>query len=371
VSDDTGRRAPPESGTDQVFVTGATGVLGRHLCRRLVADGRDVRALCRPTSDRSVLASTDVEWVVGDVTDGARMRELVADCSRVYHLAGIGLDSGDAVTVRHVNVRGTEAVVEAALATGVDRLVFTSTAGTRRSVGLADESDIAAPLGAYQASKAQAERIVDDAASRGLETVTVHPTSVFGPGDESFTGRVLSMGTSSAMVAYPPGGLSIVDVRDVVDGTIAAMARGRPGEHYILGGQNLAIGAAARIVADEVDGTAPIVPVPETALHLAGRVAERLESHAGIRVFPYDRDMAALATMDLFYTSEKARRELDYEYRPFRAAIEPALRWFRDEADTTEIADAEAPDTETVGAVSGETGDRPTADGGSPAQEST
>jgi dihydroflavonol-4-reductase len=312
-----------------VLVTGATGFLGSHLCRDLAVAGQDVRALCRPSSDRSVLADADVEWVVGDVTDRERMHEVVDGCERVYHLAGVGLAAADERTVRRVNVLGTEAVLDASLAANVDRVVFTSTAGTRRAEGVADETDVATPVGAYQESKARAESLVDRAGERGLDVVTVHPTSVFGPGDTEFTGRLFTLATNPAMVASLPGGVSFVGVADVVDGIRAAMVEGVAGEHYLLGGENHTFADALRIIADEIDGSRPLVTVPDPFVHAAGYAAEFAGKYAGVRVFPFDRDMARLATSELFYSSAKARRELGYEYRPLRELVGPAAAWYR------------------------------------------
>jgi len=323
----------PAGAGGPVLVTGATGFLGSNLCRDLAAAGRDVRALCRPTSDRSVLAGVDVEWVLGDVTDRERMYDVVGGCERVYHLAGVGLAAADERTVRRVNVLGTEAVLDASLAAGVDRVVFTSTAGTRRAEGVADETDVATPVGAYQESKARAESLVDRAGERGLDVVTVHPTSVFGPGDAEFTGRLLTLATNPAMVASLPGGVSFVGVEDVVGGIRAAMARGETGEHYILGGENHRFADALAIISMEIDGSRPLVTVPDPCVHAAGYVAEFAGKYAGVRVFPFDRDMARLATRELFYTSEKAQQELGYDYRPLREIVDPAADWYRSRGD--------------------------------------
>jgi len=317
--------------TDEpILVTGATGFLGSHLCRALVADGRDVHALCRPSSDRSALRDCAVEWVIGDVTDGERMAEVVADAATVYHLAGVGLAAADAATVRRVNVEGTRNVLLACRRAGTERVVFTSTAGTRRCEGVADETDVAEPIGAYQESKARAASLVDEFAADGHDAVTVHPTSVFGPGDTEFTARLLALATNPAMIAYLPGGASFVGVADVVAGTRAAMDRGRAGEHYLLGGQNLAYGEALGIIADAVEGYRPLVPVPASAVRAAGHVAGFAGSHLGRRVFPFDPDMARLATSELFYSSTKAERELSYRYRPLAEHVDAAAAWYRD-----------------------------------------
>ncbi|ELY48943.1 NAD-dependent epimerase/dehydratase family protein [Natronolimnohabitans innermongolicus] len=316
-------------------VTGATGFLGTHLCRRLVADGWDVRAMSRPSSDRGELADLEeIEWYVGDLFETDTLRELVDGADVVFHLAGIGLWSAGPDTVYRVNVEGTENVLEACRDGDVGRLVFTSTSGTRRVDGTAaaDESDVATPVGAYQASKADAEQLVDEYADTDGEAVTVHPTSIFGPGDEAFTVQLLSMGLERTMPAYLPGGLSIVGVSDVVDGILLAAEKGENGEHYILGGENLTYRQAVSRISHALDGSPARIQVPALAIHAAGPVAEAASAVAGVRMFPFDRQMAQLATERMFYTSAKAQAELGYEYRPIEDHLPETVEWYREEA---------------------------------------
>ncbi|MDQ2052589.1 NAD-dependent epimerase/dehydratase family protein [Natronolimnohabitans sp. A-GB9] len=315
-------------------VTGATGFLGSHLCTQLLADGWDVRGLSRPTSDRGDLEDRDIEWYVGDLFDGETLRDLVDGADVVFHLAGIGLWSAGPETVHRVNVDGTENVLEACRDREIGRLVFTSTSGTRRPDGdasFADETDVAEPIGAYQESKAIAERLVDEYAQADGEAVTAHPTSIFGPGDEAFTAQLLSMGLEPTMPAYLPGGLSIVGVSDVVDGLLLAADRGGNGEHYILGGENLTYRQAVARLSHTLDGTPARIQVPATAIHAAGPVAEAASAVAGVRMFPFDRQMAQLATERLFYTSKKAQSELGYEYQPLEAHLPETMEWYREE----------------------------------------
>ncbi|ELY82711.1 NAD-dependent epimerase/dehydratase family protein [Natrinema gari] len=311
-------------------VTGATGFLGSRLCTRLLEAGWTVRGLSRPTSDRGDLSGVD--WVVGDIFDGETLRELVDGADVVFHLAGVGLWSADPETVWAVNRDGTERVLEACRDGDVGRVVFTSTAGTRRPQGddaVADETDVAEPIGAYQAAKAEAATLVDQYADAGGDAVTVHPTSIFGPGDEAFTAQLLSMGVDLTMPAHLPGGLSIVGVSDVVDGLLAAADRGTSGDHYILGGENLTYDSAVSRIANAVDGSPARIRVPATAIHAAGPVAEVVDTVADRRVFPFDRDMARLATRRLFYSSKKASEELGYEYQPLEAHLPETMAWYR------------------------------------------
>lgn len=309
------------------LVTGATGFIGSHLCRELADRGWEVSALYRRESSTDHLEDLDAEWVRADVLDRDAIGSAVAGHARVFHLAGVGLLDADEETVRKVNVEGTENVLDACREAGVERVVFTSTAGTRRSAGVADETDLARPIGAYQESKRRAERLVDRENGDGIETVTAHPTSVFGAGDTTFTARLLDLATDPKMIAYLPGGVSVVGVRDVVDGLVAAMERGTPGEHYILGGQNRPYGDIVEVIARYAGERPPPFEIPRPAIHAMGPIAGVVNRAFGTRVFPVNAEMARLVTQSLYYTSEKAERELGYSYEPLEAHVDAALNW--------------------------------------------
>lgn len=312
----------------RALVTGATGFLGQSLCRRLRSAGWSVTAVARPSSDRGVLESVDVEWAVADVLDRAALEQAVRGHEYVFHLAGAGLLDADADTVRRVNVEGTRNVLDAFRSAGAERLLFASTAGTRRRAdGPATETDRARPVGAYQESKARAESLVDAVATDGGDVVTVHPTSVFGPGDERFTGRLLSLATDRKMIASLPGGASIVDVEDVTRGMQLAVTEGEAGEHYILGGENLTYREALEVLAHLSDGSVPRFRVPATAIRTAGPVVGLVNAALGTRLFPVDGDMADLATRKLFYSSGKANADLGYDPRPLRSYATDAIEW--------------------------------------------
>lgn len=324
----------------RALVTGATGFLGQSLCRRLRSDGWSVTALARPSSDREVLGSVDVEWAVADVLDGAALEDAVQGHEYVFHLAGAGLLDADEETVRKVNGEGTRNVLAASQSAGVERLLFASTSGTRwRADGLATEADQAAPLGAYQESKAAAEALVDQAARSGQDVVTVHPTSVFGPGDESFTGRLLSLATDWKMMASLPGGASFVHVEDVTRGMVLAMTEGEAGEHYILGGENLTYREALDVLAHQSDGSVPRFRVPALAIRAAGPVVGLVNDAFGTQMFPVNGDMATLATRELFCSSAKARADLGYDPRPLRAYATDAIDWYLESPPMREAAD--------------------------------
>jgi dihydroflavonol-4-reductase len=314
------------SGT--VLVTGATGLLGTTFCRELATDGWTVRAMRRESSTVEGLDDLDLEWCTGDVRRLADCRHAVEGCEYVVHLAGRGLGDADPETVVETNLRGTENVLESCRGEGVERLLFASTAGTRRTDGVAEESDLASPIGAYQQSKADAEAAVHDYVDDGHDAVVVHPTSVFGPDDETFTARLCALGLEPTLPAYLPGGASFVHPVDIACGMQAALTRGAPGEHYILGGENLTYREALDVIATAGDGYQPQIPAPRTAVLAAGYVADALDRYADVRMFPFTPDMARLATQELFYSSAKAMRDLDYSYRPLTDHVDEAIDWY-------------------------------------------
>ncbi|MFC6838518.1 NAD-dependent epimerase/dehydratase family protein [Halomarina ordinaria] len=318
--------------SERALVTGATGFLGSHLCEALVEEGWDVTGTRRPTSDATALADVDMAWRTMDVLDPDSVRAAVEGHDVVFHLAGIGLQAGDAATVERVNRDGTEHVLAASEADDVERVVFTSTAGTRRAAGVASEADVARPIGAYQRGKAAAEELCDEYGDRGLDVVTVHPTSIFGPRDDDFTGRLFTLVENPLAVVHPPGGASFVGVSDVVDGTVAAAERGEAGAHYILGGENLTYAEALTVIATLVGGRKPAMELPPALIRAAGPVVGVVNDRLGTRMFPFDGEMARLSTKRLFYSSEKAREDLGYTYQPLRDLVPDAWAWYRNAA---------------------------------------
>lgn len=310
------------------FVTGATGLLGQALCRRLANDGWEVAAVRRRSSDTSALSDVDVDWYVANVLDRGALTAAMPEEAFVFHLAGLGLQQADAETVYQVNLQGTKNALDAAVANDAERFLFTSTAGTRGAEGVADEEDVSDPVGAYQASKREAEELLARYVEDGLDAVVVHPTSVFGPGDAKFTERLVSLVRTPYVPVSLPGGVSFVGVDDVAEGMLAAMEEGRTGEHYILGGENLRFSEALEVIAREGGGSAPPFELPAFCIHLAGPVVGVVNGLLGTRMFPFDADMARLATREMFYSSEKAREELGYDPAPFEDLVASAVEWY-------------------------------------------
>lgn len=316
--------------SEQVLVLGGSGFIGSALVAALTEDGQQVEATyCsrRPTTP-------DTAWHQLDVRDREAVFSLIDGYTTVYHLAGVGLQEAPPATVHSINTLGTKNVVEACLENGIDRFVFSSTAGTRRADDIATEADRAKPIGAYQAGKAQAEAVVDGAVTKGLSSVTVHPTAVIGPDDTNFTTRLLAMATRPSYCVHPPGGANFVAVDTVVDGIRRAKRLGTDGSHYLLGGENVTYREAIDRIATHIDGTPPLGAVPAPLVHAAGPIVERINSITGRSMFPFTREMAKLSTEYHFYSSRNAVRDLGYEPSTLESAIEPAWEWYRSTSES-------------------------------------
>ena len=234
-----------------VFVTGGTGFLGVNLIRSLVQDGHTVRALVRPTSPRVGLESPAIEFIEGDITDLESLRRGIAGCDRAYHLAGwVQVTPWGIEKARRINVGGTRNICQACIEHGVTRLVHTSSIAAvghgPMNAPATEESDwnfqfLNAP---YHTTKHESEQVVKDFVGRGLDAVMVNPAYVIGPFDiKPTSGEIILKVAKGKLPGYPSrGGIGFVDVREVVSGMRLAMEKGRPGERYILNGENISYG---------------------------------------------------------------------------------------------------------------------------------
>ena len=224
------------------LITGATGTIGRRLAARLAARGDELVALVRPNSDEDVLGDLELDLVEGDITDEGDVREAIAGCSRVFHLAGAFNEwLADEREFFDVNTGGTVNVLAAAA--GVEKMVHVSSAATigqpQYEVGSEETVHRGSFLTTYERSKWEAEQFVLEAAEEGLPVSIVNPAMVYGPGDLRHNGRRLVSLLSGRPVATLTTESAYVYIEDVVSGIIAADERGRPGERYILSGGNM------------------------------------------------------------------------------------------------------------------------------------
>lgn len=321
-----------------VAVTGATGLVGANLVSALSQAGHSVRATRRANSNVSVLEGMQVEWAEADLGDEAALAAAFEGAEWVFHCAA-------AVTVRRriepwiveANVAGTRHVIEACRLAGVRRLLHCSstvTVGLGQGGKPADEESpwnlAAAGLDdAYATTKRQAEDLVRAAVARGLDAVIVNPGYMFGPYDSRpSSGKLLLDVVRRAVPGYSAGSNSFVDVRDVATGMIAAAERGRRGERYILGGHNLSYGELfARIAA--VAGTRPIrLAIPRWLASIPARYGDLQEHWTSGEPLLNSNTIAWGYEPNFVFSSEKARRELDYALRPIEEGISSALAWF-------------------------------------------
>ncbi len=319
------------------LVTGATGFVGSAVARALLARGHDVRALVRRGSDRRNLAGLDVALAEGDLTDAASLARAVAGCRHVMHVAAdYRIWVPDPEAMLRANVEGTKSLMLAAQAAGVGRIVYCSSVAALGLTGDGSPADETTPVredkvvGIYKKSKYRAEQaVLALVRETGLDAVIVNPAAPVGPRDikPTPTGRMIADAAAGKMPAYLETGLNVVHVDDVAEGHMLALERGRAGERYILGAENLTLKALLGLV-DEVTGRvqgrvklSPAVLWP---------VALACEGLARLGVEPLvTRDHLRMSAKTMFFSHEKARRELGFAPRPAIEAVRDAVGWFR------------------------------------------
>lgn len=334
----------------KALVTGASGFIGSRLVRHLVEQGESVKALVRTGSDLSRLADLppdQVEIAVGDVTASHRVYAALAGCDRMYHVAAVfKMWARRPAEIMDPAVGGTEATLEAARRRGLRKIVVTSSMASVGATAKPEPMNEDAEFSLYDSetyivAKRKAEELALERARQGLPVVVVCPGAVFGPGDwkPTPTGRVILEFLEHPIALVPEsGGLSIVDVDDVVSGHRLAMNEGRFGERYILGGENLSHRELFELLS-EITGHEPKVMKATRGLaEMAGRLLElRARYTRSDPLFSYK-----LARDHLFKyvwaDSSKAEKELGYTHRPARQALSRAVRWYLEHGYVTDKA---------------------------------
>ncbi|HXW70129.1 MAG TPA: hopanoid-associated sugar epimerase [Methylocella sp.] len=324
---------------DTVLVTGASGFVGSAVARVLAASGYKVRALLRDASKEINLAGLDIKIVRGDMRDAAAVSRAMRDARFLVHAAAdYRLWARDPSEILTTNREGTRILMEAALAHGVERIVYTSSVATLACAANGKPADETMPMtescaiGAYKKSKVAAERIVEAMISRNqLPAIIVHPTAPVGPGDHkpTPTGRVIIEAACGAIPGFVDTGLNIVHVDDVARGHLAALRHGKPGEHYILGGQNVLLEELLHEIARMCGRPAPWIRLPRPLLYPCAALSEAKAYVTG-REPLLTFDGLRMSKNRMFFSSRKAERELGYKARPYAEAIADALAWFRD-----------------------------------------
>jgi dihydroflavonol-4-reductase len=317
------------------FVTGGSGFVGANLVRALLADGWAVRALVRGAAAN--LDGLPVERVAGDLFFPG-LADALRGCEALFHVAALySLSRRDAAAVMRANVAGTESVLGAARIARIARVVHTSSVAALgvRADGLpADESHQSPAdelIGVYKRSKYFAEEAARAAVRAGLDVVIVNPTTPLGPWDRrpTPTGEIVVRFANGRMPAYVETGLNVVDVRDVARGHLLAYERGRTGERYILGHENLTLRALLERLAPLVGRPAPRIRVPH-AVALAYAVgAESIARSLGVQP-EVEIEAVRMSRQRMFYVSAKAERDLGYAPGPLAPALSDAVTWFRE-----------------------------------------
>lgn len=319
-----------------VLVTGGTGFVGANLVRELLKDGHGVRVLVRPSSDRSALEGCDIEFVEGDLLDPPSLRRATAGTRVVYHVAAdYRLWARDPEALYRTNVDGTRHILAAAAEAGVQRVVYTSTVGALgipkdgRPGAEATPVSLADMVGPYKRSKFLAERAAEEWAHRGLPVVMVNPSAPVGSWDvkPTPTGQMIVDFLRGKMFASLDTGLNLVHVKDVARGHILAAERGRIGEKYILGNQNLSLAEIFGILGRIAGLPAPRFSIPYPVAWLA---AATMEGWARVTGGEPRVPLTAvrMAKKRMYFDPSKAVRELGLPQTPVEEALRDAVEWF-------------------------------------------
>lgn len=320
------------------LVTGATGFIGSAVARALVQRGHDVRVMTRARSDRRNLAGLVAQEIEGDLTDAASLARAVQGCRYVFHVAAdyrIWVPDPDAMLA--ANVAGTVELMRAAQAAGVERVVYCSSVaalGLHKDGTPADETSPVtedAVVGIYKKSKYRAEQaVLGMVRDHGLPAVIVNPAAPVGPRDvkPTPTGRMIADAAAGRLPAYVDTGLNLVHVDDVAEGHILALERGRIGEKYILGNENLTLAQVFALVAEVAGRKPPRIKLNRELLWPLALGYEAVARLTGITPL-VTRDHLRMARKTMFFSNAKARAELGFSPRPAREAVADAVAWFR------------------------------------------
>lgn len=320
------------------LVTGASGFLGSHVARLLVAKGSHVRVLARPASRLEALSGLEVERATGDLRDSSSLDPALQGVQRVFHVAAdYRLWARNPQEIYQSNLEGTRNLLLASRRAGIERFVHTSTVGTISVPShswLPNEGTAARldqMIGHYKRSKFLAEQEALRAAREGLPVVIVNPTTPVGPGDwkPTPTGRMIVDFLNGRTPAYVDSGLNIVAVEDVAEGHWLAAERGRIGERYLLGGENLTLQEIFRILARASGRPAPRWQIPH-ALALAAAYADTVISKIAGREPRIPLEGVRMARHKMFVDCSKAIRELGFHAGSAESALGRAARWYMD-----------------------------------------
>lgn len=321
------------------LVTGATGFLGSAVMLCLLKAGHDVRLLIRPNSDRRNIDNLPVEIAEGDLRDQCSLERAVEGCDYLFHVAAdYRLWVPDPQTMFDINVHGTKALIIAAANAGLKRIVYTSSVAALGLTANGAPADEETPVtleqiqGHYKRSKYIAEQMVRDLIRQHqLPVVIVNPSTPIGPRDirPTPTGRIVLDTLHDRMPAYVNTGLNVAHVDDIAYGHLLACQHGKTGERYILGGDNMLLLEVLKTIDSIIGQHKKRINLPTDLMLPIAWLMEKIAAvtHKEPRA---TLDSIRMAKKMMFFTSEKAIRELGYQYRPARLALEDAVRWYQE-----------------------------------------
>lgn len=321
---------------DTVLVTGASGFVGSAVLRAALAKGYVLRVLLRPSSPHVNLEGLPCEITLGDLRDTGSLARACAGVRYLFHVAAdYRLWARDPSEIVRNNLEGTRNMMNAALKAGIEKIVYTSSVATLKpkdegadeTARLTEEDAI----GAYKKSKVMAERCVERmVAESRLPAVIVNPSTPIGPNDvrPTPTGRVILEAVKGRIPAFVDTGLNLVHVDDVAEGHFAALEKGRVGESYILGGENVMLREMLAVIAGLSGLRPPRIRLPRAPLFPLAYAGEWMARFTGKEPL-LTVDGLKMAKYRMFFTSAKAERELSYRARPYGRGIEDAVHWFR------------------------------------------
>lgn len=322
----------------KVFLTGATGFVGAHVAKHLAAQGAQLRLLTRSTSNTANLEGLNAEVIVGDLLQPEALRSSINGCDALMHVAAdYRLWVRDPKTMYAANVDGTRALLRIAQEEGVKRTVYTSsvaTMGFREDGTIVDETtpvSITDMVGHYKRSKFLAEQVAIEAARAGQQVIILNPTTPIGPQDikPTPTGRIVVDFLNRKFPAYVDTGLNLVDVTEVARTHAAALEKGRSGERYILGGENLTLKQILDKMSAITGLPSPTMKVPHSVAMIFAFFDETITGSILGREPRATVEAVRMGKKKMFASSAKAERELDFRVVPVYEALRSAIDWFR------------------------------------------